>query len=239
MFKGVVYQKKLYMYASEFNNHFTDSIGFGWNHKEKPTFDWNNLVTKKVEELKRLEKVYTKNLKLAGVELINGFGSLKDEHTVLIDNKQEITAQKIVISTGGTPFIPPIDGKEHIITSDNIFDIKSLPKDIVIIGAGYIAVEFASIFNSFGSNVTSAIREPGLTLPIDNEVCDFAQTAIANRGVNLKLNTVINKITKQPNGRLFVEFSNGESGEFDTVLSAAGRMPNHKKLKFRKCKCRA
>ncbi|HCC83089.1 MAG TPA: glutathione-disulfide reductase, partial [Methylophaga sp.] len=133
--------KKLYVYASEYSAHFNDAKGFGWQ-VSKPAFDWATLRDNKTDEISRLNGVYEGILDRAGVEIIDGRGKIIDAHTVEVNGKK-FTTERILIATGGWPFIPDIPGKTHAVDSNGIFDLAEFPKRLAVVGGGYIAVEFA------------------------------------------------------------------------------------------------
>ena len=133
--------KKLYVYASEYGASFSDSQGFGWG-TQSPSFDWATLRDNKKDEISRLNGIYDGLLGNAGVEVINGRGHIVDAHTVSV-NGQQYTAEKLLIATGGWPYIPEFPGREHAVSSNEIFDLEQFPERILVVGGGYIAVEFA------------------------------------------------------------------------------------------------
>jgi glutathione reductase (NADPH) len=148
--------KKLLVMGAKFAEDLTDSLGFGWN-LEGADFDWARLVSAKNEELQRLEGVYRRLLKEAGVTLVEGKGYLLDAHTVQV-GLQVLTAETILVATGGRPSLPDVPGIEHAVTSNEALDLMQLPERVVIVGGGYIAVEFAGIFNALGAGVTQVLR---------------------------------------------------------------------------------
>ncbi|HHA18131.1 MAG TPA: glutathione-disulfide reductase, partial [Methylophaga sp.] len=148
--------KKLYVYAAEYGAHFNEAEGFGWQ-TNKASFDWPTLRENKTAEISRLNGIYDDILDNANVEVIKGRGKIVDQHTVEIAGKN-YTTERILIAVGGWPFVPDIQGKEHVVSSNEIFDLEAFPKRIVVVGGGYIAVEFAGIFNGLGSQVTQLYR---------------------------------------------------------------------------------
>ena len=144
--------KKLFVYASEFSKAFKAAKGFGWTVGDT-SFNWSTLIANKDAEIDRLEGIYDSNLSNSNVEVIRSKAIIKDKHTIhLVNEGRDVTAKYILIATGAAPFMPPIDGIEHAISSNEAFDLKTLPSDIVVVGGGYIAVEFAGIFNGLGVN---------------------------------------------------------------------------------------
>ena len=214
--------KKLLVYASEFSKAFKDAEGFGWS-AGRPTFSWSDLIANKDQEIDRLNGIYLKLLSNAGVDLINGRGRLLDGHRVEI-NDRVITAERILIAVGGRPRMLDIPGKEHAITSDEAFHLPTLPKRILIVGAGYIAVEFAGIFNGLGVDVTLAYRGGKILRGFDHDVQDTVEQALIGRGVNIVYQTTPTAIEPGAEG-LTVHFDAHTSEAFDSVMMAAGRVP--------------
>ncbi len=215
--------KKLYVYASEYSSHFNEAKGFGWQSKQA-SFDWATLRDNKTEEISRLNTIYDGILDNANVEVINGRGKIIDPHTVEVNGKQ-YTTERILIAVGGWPFVPDISGKEHIVSSNEVFDLEAFPKRMVVVGGGYIAVEFAGIFNGLGSQVTQLYRGDLFLRGFDNEVRDFAAQEIAKKGVDLHFNTDVTSIEKQADGSLKVMLNDGTNIIADAVLYATGRKP--------------
>ena len=176
--------KKLFVYASHYAEDFEEAAGFGWTVGES-SFDWTTLIKNKDAEIDRLNSIYIKNLEATGVEILNGRAVVKDAHTVSLDGR-DISAKYILIAVGATPFMPQIDGIEHAITSNEAFHIKALPQDIIVVGGGYIAVEFAGIFNGLGVNTTLVYRGEQILRGFDNEVRDHTATEMAKRAWRLK-----------------------------------------------------
>jgi glutathione reductase (NADPH) len=216
--------KKLYVYASEYSSHFRDGKGFGWQASE-PNFDWSTLRDHKSDEISRLNGIYENMLAGANVEVIHGRGKIIDPHSVEVSGKK-ITAERILIAVGGWPFIPGIIGKEHVISSNEIFDLETFPKRLVVVGGGYIAVEFAGIFTGLGAEVTQLYRGDLFLRGFDNEVRQFAAEEIKKKGTNLRFNTDVTSIEKQPDGSLKVNLNDGSAIMADAVLYATGRKPH-------------
>jgi glutathione reductase (NADPH) len=215
--------KKLYVYASQFSESFAGAAGFGWKNSQA-SFDWPTLVANKDREISRLQNVYDGLLQKSGVTVINGRASLVDAHTVAV-NGQHYTAERIIVATGGWPFVPEIEGKEHIITSNEIFNLAELPKRIIIVGGGYIAVEFAGILNGLGVNVQLFERNRKILRGFDEDVRDFLMQEMVKKGVDLHLNTSILSIEKQAN-TFIAKTNSGEMVETDLIMYATGRVPN-------------
>jgi glutathione reductase (NADPH) len=215
--------KKLYVYASEFGKGFKDAQGFGWD-STAPQFNWATLRDNKKTEISRLNAIY-RNL-LSGVEaqVIDGRGRIIDAHTVAV-GERHYTAGKILIATGGWPHIPEFPGSEHAVTSNEIFDLETFPQRLVIVGGGYIAVEFAGIFNGLGSQVTQLYRGPLFLRGFDTDIRAHAAREIAKTGVDLRFEVNVQSISPCANG-LQLELTDGTTLEADTVLYATGRKAN-------------
>ncbi len=214
--------KKLLVYASHFSEDFKNSAGFGWT-REPAQFNWQTLIQNKNNEIKRLNKVYEKILDTAGVELIDGHTSLVDEHTVAVDGKH-YSAESILLATGGWPDIPDIPGKEHIISSNEVFFLETLPEKIIIVGGGYIAVEFAGIFNGLGVDTTLLYRGPLFLRGFDNDVRHFLAQEMQKKGITLKFDTNIESIDKH-NKQLQATLTDKTTLPADQILYATGRKP--------------
>jgi glutathione reductase (NADPH) len=215
--------KKLYVYASEYSRHFNESKGFGWSTGEI-AFDWATLRDNKTEEISRLNGIYDGILSNAKVQVIKGRGRIVDQHTVEVDGKK-YTTERILLAVGGWPFIPDFKGREHVISSNEVFDLETFPNRLVVVGGGYIAVEFAGIFNGLGAEVTQLYRGDLFLGGFDNEIRDFAAQEIAKKGVNLRFNTDVTSIEKQADKSLKVNLNDGSSIIADAVLYATGRKP--------------
>ena len=215
--------KKLLVLGSHFADDFEDAQGYGWT-VPSPGFDWPRLIAAKEKELDRLEDVYHCILKDSGVEEVTGTGVLADTHTVEVDGKS-MTAETILVSTGGWPNMPAIPGIEHAITSNEALELAQLPKRIAIVGGGYIAVEFAGIFNSFGSAVTEIIRAPQILRGFDETVRHTLAEEMKKKGIDIRADTVVEEIVKDADG-FQLKLKDGGSIETDLVMYATGRAPN-------------
>lgn len=215
--------KKLLVYGALFRDEYEDAAGFGWT-VEPPRFDWKDLITHKNTEIRRLNKIYSQILERAGARLIQGAGRLVGPHEVEVAGVR-YTAEHIVVATGGKPFVPSFEGSEHTITSNEAFELETLPARVLVVGAGYIGVEFATIFHGFGSKVTVAIRGECVLRAFDGEVRSFLATAMQERGIDMRFHTKIAYVRPCANG-LEVGFQDGSSLEVDCVLIAAGRTAN-------------
>jgi glutathione reductase (NADPH) len=219
--------KKLLVYGSEFASAFADAPGFGWTVPEA-THDWGALIAAKDKELDRLHQIYVNMLNNAKVEIVDGRGVVVDPHTVEVNGKS-YTAENIMVAVGGWPETPQLPGIEHVISSNEALDLKERPKRIVIVGGGYIAVEFAGIFNGFGSEVIEIIRQPELLRGFDEDLRVHLGGEMRIRGVDIRGNTQIARIDKTGSGYT-VTTTAGDKIETDCVMYATGRAPNTKGL---------
>jgi len=219
--------KKLFVYASHFAEEFEQAAGFGWQVGASH-FDWPTLIANKDAEINRLNGIYIRNLEASGVEILNGRAVLKDAHTVLLDGR-EISAKYILVAVGATPFMPQIDGIEHAISSNEAFHIEALPRDIIVVGGGYIAVEFAGIFNGLGVNTTLVYRGEEILRGFDNEVRTHLHAEMVKKGVNIKTESDIAAIAPQADGYQ-VSFTDGSQQTTGLVMYATGRVPKTQEL---------
>ncbi len=219
--------KKLYSYAAHYAEAFEESHGFGWVGAA-PAFDWNILKTNRAREISRLNGVYIELLKSARVRIIEGWATLVDGHTVDVGGQRH-SAKSILIATGGKPSVPDVAGREHAITSNEIFDLTPFPQRLLVVGGGYIACEFASIFNGLGARVTQLYRGPQVLRGFDEDVRAFIASEMTKTGVDLRLNADVAAIERRADG-LQVELAGGGSVSVDTVLYATGRVPKVKGL---------
>lgn len=215
--------KKLYSYAAHFHEAFEDSAGFGWQLPEAPRFDWATLRDNKIVEIKRLNGIYNRLLDNAGVTLINARAKVVDGHRVEV-NGETVSAEKILVAVGGWPWIPDFPGNAHVLDSNRVFDLAEFPRRFLVLGGGYIAVEFASIFNGLGSESHLVYRGALFLRGFDHEVREFTRDEMCKKGVNLHFETTIEAIEKQGDV-LQVTLTNGETLEVDAVLAATGRRP--------------
>ena len=219
--------KKLFVYASHFAEEFEQAAGFGWQVGASH-FDWPTLIANKDAEINRLNGIYIRNLEASGVEILNGRAVLKDAHTVLLDGR-EISAKYILVAAGATPFMPQIDGIEYAISSNEAFHIEALPRDIIVVGGGYIAVEFAGIFNGLGVNTTLVYRGEEILRGFDNEVRTHLHAEMVKKGVNIKTESDVAAITPQADGYQ-VSFADGSQQTTGLVMYATGRVPKTQEL---------
>jgi glutathione reductase (NADPH) len=218
--------KKLLVYAARFSHDFEDAAGYGWSVGE-PVFDWTKLIANKDREIARLEMAYTTNLERAKVAIVKSRAVLEDAHTVrLVATGQTIRARHIVIATGAAPSMgKEIEGHEHVISSNEAFHLEELPKRILIQGGGYIAVEFAGIFNGLGSEVTLVYRGDNILRGFDNDVRDHLAAEMAKRGIKIITKRIVEGIERVDHG-LCVELSGHDEVMMDRVMFATGRRPN-------------
>lgn len=215
--------KKLMVYASHFGEDFKDAAGYGWT-LGKPDFDWETLIANKDREISRLNGIYEKLLNNAGVEIFESRATLLDEHTIDVGGKP-VTAAHILVATGGKPAEAAIPGRELTLVSDDVFYLDKQPDRILIVGGGYIGVEFAGVFNGLGSKTTLVHRGPVFLRGFDEDLRHFLAREMDRKGATLRFNQTITAVTKGQDG-LTAEFSDGSREEFDQVLYAVGRIPN-------------
>ncbi len=215
--------KKLLVYASAFADAFEDCRGFGWT-VGSASFDWPTLIANKDREIERLNGVYRRLLEGSGADIHYGRARLADRHTVEVDG-MSYTAKHILVATGGRPFKAPIPGAELGITSDEIFHLERQPRRLLITGGGYIAVEFAGIFNRMGTEVTLNYRGPLFLRGFDEDVRTAMAEAMTGRGITLLFDTLIDRI-EPADGGLRAITNRGEALLTDVMLCATGRIPN-------------
>ncbi|MEQ8265123.1 glutathione-disulfide reductase [Pseudohaliea sp.] len=215
--------KKLYVYASEYGKGFDDAREFGWQSTLEG-FDWHTLRDNKKNEIARLNAVYRNMLRGAEATLIDGRARIVNANTVAVGD-DHYTAARILIATGGWPSVPDIPGREHALTSNEIFDLDEFPERLVVVGGGYIAVEFAGIFNGLGSKVTQLYRGPMFLRGFDADIRAHAAQEIRKTGVDLRFETNVEAIEATAGGyRLLL--NDGSFLEADAVLYATGRKPH-------------
>ena len=221
--------KKLLVYASHFADEFEEAAGFGWT-VEGARFDWKTLIANKDKEIDRLNGIYIRNLQNAGVEIIESRATLVDLHKVRLEaTGREITAERILIAVGGTPFVPELPGIEHAITSNEAFHLDELPRRIVVVGGGYIAVEFAGIFFGLGAETMQLYRGPLFMRGFDDDLRTLLAEEMVRKGVDLRMDTDVKSIEKK-DGELHLTLTNGDIVKTDAVMYATGRVPNTKGL---------
>jgi glutathione reductase (NADPH) len=218
--------KKLLVYASRFAHEFEDAAGFGWSVPE-PSFDWTTLTRNKDAEIARLESIYRSNLEKAGVEILDTRAVIEDAHTVrLVRSGARVRARIILVAVGAHPTLEPrIPGGELGITSNEVFHLERFPERLLVIGGGYIAVEFAGVFAGLGSQVTLLHRGDKLLRGFDEDVHDGLGEAYANHGINLALGRTVERLDRRDNA-IAATLSDNSVLDVDQVLVATGRRPN-------------
>ena len=215
--------KKLLVYASSFSEMFEDSQGYGWSAVH-PSFDWAMMRDSKEAEITRLEGIYRTNLQKAGVEVIHARATVASPHSVRLADGREVSAKHILVATGGAPFVPDLPGSDMAITSNEIFDLDTLPEAAMVVGGGYIASEFAGILNGLGVQVTQVYRRDPILRGFDMEIRTHVQDAMRARGIELLTNEDVVRIEGAP-GALTVYLTSGAAREVGQVLYATGRKP--------------
>ncbi len=221
--------KKLLSYAAHFGNDFENAVGYGWT-VTGAEFSWEKLIENKDREIDRLNNVYLRLLNESSVDLFPVHTSFIDSHRVQL-GEDIISADRILIAAGGRPWVPEFPGHEHVITSDEAFHLEHLPPRIVIVGGGYIACEFAGIFNGLGSRVSQVYRGPELLRGFDKDVRRVLGREMRTRGVDIRFNRTVTEVDKQVDV-LRVSLDDGSHLESDCVMYATGRVPNSKGMKL-------
>ena len=219
--------KKLFVYGSHFAEEFEDAAAYGWRmHPE--SFDWSTLRDNKTKEIERLNGIYRNLLEGAGVTLYEAHASLLDAHTIQV-GEQTVTSKNILIATGGWPVVPDFPGNEHVITSNEAFYLTALPKEVVVVGGGYIAVEFAGIFAGLGANTTLVYRGDLFLRGFDDSVREFVKAEMEKKHIKLLFNSNVARIDKQTDttahSSLKLSIDDGQELNSDLVLYATGRKP--------------
>lgn len=220
--------KKLLMYGSEYSHAFKDCEGFGWSIPEQPTHDWRTLIFNKNTELDRLHGIYLRLLDGSGVELKEGRGLIVDPHTVEVDGER-FTAKTILVAVGGRAYVPDIPGAEHVLTSDDALDLPEMPKSIVIVGGGYIALEFACIFAGLGAKVDVVYRQPLPLRGFDEEVRTFLAEQLEVKGITIHKESSPEAVEKLEDGSMVLKTTTGDI-KAEAVMFATGRKPNTGKI---------
>ena len=216
--------KKFMVYASEFSGGFDTARGYGWDIGET-RFDWGRFLEAKDLEIARLSGIYVTNLQNAGADLAHARAELQDAHTLkLADRDKPFSVDKVLVATGARPALPPIPGIELAITSNEAFQLPALPKRMLIVGGGYIALEFAGIFNGLGVETTLMYRGPNVLRGFDNDVRSHIEMEMGKRGVKIVLGCEHTKLEKTDGG-VKSTLSNGHELECDVVMYATGRNP--------------
>lgn len=215
--------KKLLVYGAHFAEEFEQASGFGWTLGAS-SFDWSTLIANKDREINRLNGIYRNLLVNSGVTLLEGHATLTGPNEVLV-NGQRHTAKHILIATGGWPQIPEIPGHEHAISSNEAFFLKALPKRVLVVGGGYIAVEFAGIFQGLGAETSLLYRGEMFLRGFDGSVRKHLHEELLKRGMGVQFHADIARIDKQPDGSLKATLKDGRVLEADCVFYATGRRP--------------
>ena len=215
--------KKLFAYAAHFSEHLENARAFGWHYGTK-RFDWQTLITNKNAEIKRLNAIYENLLKSATVHIMPESATIVDAHTVEI-NHRRVTTERILVATGSWPKLPDLPGQEHIITSNEAFFLEPLPKQIIIVGGGYIAIEFAGIFNGLGVETTLLYRGQLFLRDFDLDAREFLAEEMRKKGITLKFETNIKAIEKSGN-KLQATLTDTTIQSTERIMYATGRKPN-------------
>ncbi len=215
--------KKLMVYAAQYQEEFQLSRSFGWDVEAKG-FDWSTLIDNKNTEIERLNGIYEKLLVNSGVNLFMGHAKLVDAHTVEVNGKQH-TAEHILIAVGGWPQVPDIPGREYATDSNQVFFLKEQPKRVLVIGGGYIAVEFASVFHGLGSETQLAYRGDLFLRGFDGDVREHLHQELMKKNMTLRFNCDVQRIDKKEDNSLLITFNDGQTTEVDCIFYATGRRP--------------
>jgi glutathione reductase (NADPH) len=214
--------KKLLVYGAQFADAFEDARGFGWD-VTPPRFDWPTLIANKNKELDRLEGIYRNLLK--DCTLFEARATLEDPHTIALSNGKRVTAETIIVATGSHPVTPKIPGIEHVISSNEALDLPQLPRNILIVGGGYIALEFANIFSGLKAKVTLACRAEEVLKGFDDDVRVDIAKEMRQRGITIRTQTELARIEKIQGG-FAAHTKAGEEISADLIMYATGRKPN-------------
>ena len=222
--------KKLLVYGAHFAEDLADARRFGWDVPADCKFDWKTLTGNVFEEVDRISKAYNTTLDSHKVEVINEHAELTGPNSIRLASGREVTSKYILIATGARPHIPTCPGHEYGITSNEAFHLESVPKRILIAGAGYIANEFAGIFHEFGAKVTLINRSDQILRGYDEQIRDRLLQISMMKGIDFRFNAKFEGIEKQADGSLKVSMSNHAPIEVDCVMFATGRVPNTENL---------
>ncbi len=214
--------KKLLVYASHFSEDFEEAASYGWS-VGRSDFDWSALIANKDAEIARLNGVYDRLLSDAGVDQVSGHATLIDAHTVAVGERR-FSAKNILVATGSWPALPQVPGIEHVVTSNEAFHLKTMPERVLIIGGGYIAVEFAGIFHGLGVQTTELYRGPLFLRGFDDDVRQVLGEEMRKKGIDLRFEVTVDKVERTDAG-LLATLSDGSSIEVDEIMYATGRRP--------------
>ena len=215
--------KKLLVYGAHYAEEIGQAQGYGWTI-DGATFDWKTLIANKDREIQRLNVIYKNLLIDSGVTLLEAHARLVDGHTVEVAGKR-YSAEHILVATGGWPFVPEFPGSEHAITSNEAFYLESLPRRVLVVGGGYIAVEFASIFHGCGADTKLLYRGDLFLRGFDGALRDHLKDEMIKKGVDLQFNADIVRIDKQADQSLLANLEDGRTLEADCIFYATGRRP--------------
>jgi glutathione reductase (NADPH) len=219
--------KKLYSFASHYSEELHNSSFFGWQLQGEPNFNWQTLKDNVATEIERLNGIYEQGLSSRGITIYNSRASLAGEGKIRLEDDSIVRADKILIATGGAPILPPIEGIENAITSDEAFTLESLPEKMVIVGGGYIAVEFACIFNGLGVDVDLLVRGGELLRGFDPDIRSRIEDELKTKGIGVHCGINTNKITgDKTNNQCTVQTDSGKEFKAGQVMFAIGRKPN-------------
>src|SRR5450432_1068389 len=217
--------KKLYSFAAHYAESFEEAHGFGWS-VARPTFDWSTLKANRAEEISRLNRIYGELLTGAGVTILRGRAHIVGPHEIEVGDVHH-RAERIVVATGGWPVPPDVPGGKRAISSNEIFDLERFPRRLVVVGGGYIACEFASIFNGLGAEVTQLYRGEQILRGFDDDIRDSVAAEMKKKGVDIRVGATVAALEAGSEPRSTrVVLGDGSALEADTVLFATGRTPN-------------
>ncbi|NBC88700.1 MAG: FAD-dependent oxidoreductase, partial [Alphaproteobacteria bacterium] len=217
--------KKMLVYGAHFAEDLEDALNFGWNIEGK-SFDWVALRDHVQKDIDRLEGLYNETLENHGVEVFHERARITGDHEITLESGKVVTSRYILIATGARPHVPDCNGSEHIITSNEAFHLDEVPRRVLILGGGYIANEFAGIFNEFGAKVTLANRTDVILRSYDEALRDRLLQISLTKGIDFLFNTKFEYIRKREDGALDVKLTGHEERVYDVVMAATGRLAN-------------
>jgi len=217
--------KKLYSFAAHYHESFDEAAGFGWSVGEAPSFDWETLKANRRIEIARLNDVYRQLVEGAGATIVRGRARIAGSREVEVAGTRH-RAERIVVATGGWPVPADVPGGERAISSNEIFDLATFPRRLVVVGGGYIACEFASIFNGLGARVTQLYRGEQILRGFDLDVRNFVAAEMAKKGVDVRLGAKVRALEAGAGDSTRVVLADGSAVDADAVLYATGRAPN-------------